>query len=99
MLNGYDITNMSNEEVNLIMQGINPEPYDPDKRIDVKNDKTTKHRTKIFTARSPEHLTNTINDFFDDNYGLIVIKNLYPYTYTDMQGVSKHCCFLYYIEL
>lgn len=98
MLNGYDITNMSNEEVNLIMQGINPEPYDPDKRVDVKDDKSFRHRTKIFTAHDPEHLTKTMNNFFDDKYGEIIIKSMMPYTFTD-KGMSKHCCLVYYIEL
>lgn len=96
MLNGYDITNMSNDDINLIMQGINPEPYDPDKRIEIKDNKTVKHRTKIFSAHDPEHLTKTINNFFDEKD--VIIKSVSPYAFTD-KGSSKHCCFIYYIEL
>ena len=98
MLDGYDITNMSNEEINFIMQGLNPEPYDPDKRVEPKNDKQFKHRTKIFSAHDPEHLTKTINGFFDEHYGNIVVKLVAPYTFSD-KGMSKHCCFIYYVEL
>ncbi len=83
MLNGYDITNMSNDDINLIMQGINPEPYDPDKRLEPKEIKDIKIRTKLFTARDPEHLTKTMNNFFDEHADHITIRSVSPYAFSD----------------
>ena len=103
MLEGYDITNMSNAAINnLIGRNKQEDEYDPDKRIEVKEVEAgatmNPHlRIKIFSAVNPMHLTETVNHFLDKHPEEILITDIKPYTFND-KGTTKHCCMVMFEE-